>query len=209
MRFRTVQHFNEYQIPAGSPMAGLPQVAIVGRSNAGKSTLLNALVEQRHAARTSSMPGRTQEIHFFLLDQALLLADLPGYGYAAVAKKLRRDWNTRMARYLTTLPRLRLVLLIQDCRRDPGPDEQWILDRTREMGARFLVLANKVDQLTKPEVKPRLAELFSMYRAIGHPGRIVGLSARDGAGLEPVEKLVKGLLEGETPDGTVPETEPG
>ena len=194
MRFRTVQHFNEYQIPQDSPMAGLPQVAIVGRSNSGKSTLLNALVEQRHAARTSATPGRTQEIHFFLVDQALLLADLPGYGYAAVAKKLRRDWDQRMARYLTTLSQLRLVLLIQDCRRDPGPDEQWILDRARERGADFLVLANKVDQLTKPQVKPRLAELFSMYRASGHPGRIVGTSARDGAGLEPVEERLRALL---------------
>lgn len=213
MRFHTVQHFNEYQIPVGSPMASLPQVAIVGRSNAGKSTLLNALVEQRHAARTSAMPGRTQEIHFFLLDQALLLADLPGYGYAAVSKKLRRDWNTRMARYLTSLPNLRLVLLIQDCRRDPGPDEQWILDRAREMGARTLVLANKADQLTKPELKPRLAELFSMYRAIGHPGRIVGLSARAGSGLEPVEKLLKVLLAGDPPEEAVDaselEIEPG
>ena len=197
MRFHTVQHFNEYQIAPESPMAGLPQVAIVGRSNAGKSSLLNALVEQRHAARTSAMPGRTQEIHFFLLDHALLLADLPGYGYAAVAKTLRRDWNARMARYLTTLRQLKLVLLIQDCRRDPGPDEQWILDRTREMGADFLVLANKVDQLTKPQVKPRLAELFGMYRAIGHPGRIVGTSARDGAGLGPIEDRLAGLLETE------------
>jgi len=194
MRFRTVQHFNEFQITPDSPLAGLPQVAIVGRSNAGKSTLLNALVEDRHAARTSATPGRTQEIQFFLVDHALLLADLPGYGYAAVAKKLRRDWNARMARYLTTLAQLRLVLLIQDCRRDPGPDEQWILDRAKEQGADFLVLANKVDQLTKPQIKPRLAELFSMYRAIGHPGRIVGTSARDRAGLEHVEERLAALL---------------
>jgi GTP-binding protein len=194
MRFKTVEHYNEYQIPVGSPMSALPQVAIVGRSNSGKSTLLNALVEQRHAARTSAMPGRTQEIHFFLLDEALMLADLPGYGYAAVSKKLRKDWDVRMARYLTTLPRLRLVLLIQDCRRDPGPEEQWILDRAREQGAEFLVLANKIDQLPKPQIKLRLADLFSMYRAIGHPGRIVGLSARDKQGLEPVEERLTRLV---------------
>ena len=192
MRFRTVQHFNEYQIPADSPIARMPQVAIAGRSNAGKSTLLNALVEDRRAARTSGRPGRTQEIHYFLIDNAWLLVDLPGYGYAKVSRDMRREWNKRMARYFEATPSLHFAVLIQDCRRDPGPDEQWILERANALNADAWIVANKIDQLAKPARKLRLAELFGMYKALGYPRRVLGASARDREGLEPLEK---GLLD--------------
>ena len=134
MIIRSCQHYNQYQITPDSPMASLPQVAIVGRSNSGKSTLLNAIVGQRQMARTSRRPGRTQEIHYFLINNRMWLVDLPGYGYAKVSKAMRREWSQRMVAYFEGLASsqglsaLKFVLLIQDVRRDPGPDEQWLLD---------------------------------------------------------------------------------
>jgi GTP-binding protein len=194
MRFHHIQHFNEYQIPPDSPIAGMPQVAVVGRSNAGKSTLINALLDWKGAARTSSRPGRTQEVHFFLLDRALLLADLPGYGYAKVSKTLRREWSTRMLRYLDGAASLEHVFLIMDCRRDPGPDELWLLERFARQGVGVTVLANKTDRIKKSAVKPRLAALFELFRAMGHGTRIVGVSAKTRAGIEPILSRLHAMI---------------
>lgn len=213
MIIRSCQHFNQYQITPDSPMATLPQVAIVGRSNSGKSTLLNAIVGQRQMARTSRRPGRTQEIHYFLINNRMLLVDLPGYGYAKVSKTMRREWNQRMVAYFERLKdtsALELVLLIQDARRDPGADEQWMLDWFSTLGIDWIYLANKADQIKKSDLKLRLQELFGKYKAMGYPRRVVGTCAREKTGLEPIIARLEVLL-GQDGDGekdVAPEPEP-
>jgi GTP-binding protein len=198
VNFRIVTHFPEAVIPPGSPMFSLPQVAIFGRSNAGKSSLLNALLDWKHAARVSNTPGRTREIHYFLLENSLLLADLPGYGYAAVSRTMRKTWDRTMLHYLDSVRSLRLALLVADCRRDPTPDEDWLLSWAGQRGVEMLWLANKVDQLRKAEVKPRLASLAGMLRAMGHRARVMGVSAREGAGVDDVLERVRKLLPDES-----------
>ena len=206
MIIRSCQHFNQYQITPDSPMATLPQVAIVGRSNSGKSTLLNAIVGQRQMARTSRRPGRTQEIHYFLINNTMLLVDLPGYGYAKVSKTMRQEWNQRMVAYFENLrdtSALEFVLLIQDARRDPGVDEQWMLEWFSKLGLDWIYLANKADQIRKSERKLRLQELFGKYKAMGFPRRVVATCAREKTGLEPIIARLEVLL------GQGPEPESG
>jgi GTP-binding protein len=201
MIIRSCQHFNQYQITPDSPMATLPQVAIVGRSNSGKSTLLNAIVGQRQMARTSRRPGRTQEIHYFLINNRMLLVDLPGYGYARVSKAMRKEWSQRMTAYFenfgTTgrIKALELVLMIQDARRDPASDEQWLLDWFAKLGIEWIYLANKADQIRKSDRKLRMQELFGKYKTMGYPRRVVACSAREKTGLEPIIARLQPLID--------------
>ncbi len=114
--------------PAHYPPAVLPEIAFAGRSNVGKSSLINTLLNRKGLARTSNTPGRTQEINFFRVNDRFAFIDLPGYGYAKVPESIRKQWGPMVETYLRERDTLRLVVLILDVRRDPSEEDLQLID---------------------------------------------------------------------------------
>jgi GTP-binding protein len=135
------------------------EVAFAGRSNVGKSSLLNALVNRKNLARTSSTPGRTQALNFFRVDDRLTFVDLPGYGYARVSLEVKRSWRGMVETYLRNRPNLKAVVVIVDIRRDLEEDDrsfmEWLIQEKKEV----IPVLTKVDKLTRKERDSRVREM--------------------------------------------------
>ena len=144
------------------PETGLPEVAFLGRSNVGKSSLLNSLVQRKKLARTSSTPGKTRLIHFFQVQfgsTEVMLVDLPGYGWAKVSRKERASWQKLVESYLDERPVLRAAMLLQDLRRDFSEDETLLLEWLAQRQVPSLVVLTKIDKLKPMRRKARIAAL--------------------------------------------------
>lgn len=141
------------------PESSLPEVAFAGRSNVGKSSLLNVLVRRKKLARVSNTPGRTREINFFAINERFTLVDLPGYGYARVSKARQAEWRPLIEGYLSTSRELRGVVQLLDARHDPTGDDLAMLDFLADLGAPTLVAATKIDKLRPSARAERLAAL--------------------------------------------------
>jgi GTP-binding protein len=135
--------------PEHFPRGILPEVAFWGRSNVGKSSLINTLLHRKGLVRTSSRPGCTQAINYFLINQTWYFVDLPGYGYAQVPLPVKEKWLRLIATYLENRAALRAVVLLLDCRRLPGPDELEIITRLQEWRRQVIVVLTKADKLKK------------------------------------------------------------
>ncbi len=140
-------------------LAQKAQVAFSGRSNVGKSSLINKLLGRKSLARTSSTPGRTREMNFFNINDDFIFVDLPGYGYAKVPKDMRRSWRPMVERYLDKNPSLRLVILIVDIRREPKEEEISFLLWLEERDIPSLVVITKTDKEKKGKVDGRIKEI--------------------------------------------------
>lgn len=152
MKIKTVElaatAFNKSQYPVD----GLPQLAVVGRSNVGKSSLINAVLNRKNFAKVSSKPGKTRGINFYKINQCIYLVDLPGYGYAEVSKEMKRQWAKNIETYLDTSSNLRHALLLIDIRRIPTDDDLLMADWFRHKGIQFTVVATKSDKLNRSEI---------------------------------------------------------
>lgn len=147
--------------PGALPDVGLPEVAFVGRSNVGKSSALNALLGARKAARVSGRPGRTQAINLFRIGDAACFADLPGYGYAKVPDAVQEAWKPMIEGYLGDRETLRLVVLLVDARLEAQPMDMALVEGLQAAGVPTLVVATKMDKLSKHQRKPALHKLRS------------------------------------------------
>ena len=141
------------------PDDGRPQIAFAGRSNVGKSSLINCLLGRRGLARTSRTPGRTQEINFFLINEALWFADLPGFGYAKVPEKVRRAWGRLIETYLHRAEALRAVVLLIDARHSPQRGDRQLLEWLLACEVPFIPVLTKADKLSKSQIQQRLRRL--------------------------------------------------
>jgi GTP-binding protein len=153
------------------PKSDKPQIAMLGRSNVGKSSLLNQLTGQKNLARVSSTPGRTQTINLFDVENRYLLVDLPGYGYAKASKTKRVAFEGMINDYLSGNPNLRLALVIVDARLGPTDIDRELMDYLRECGIAFAVIANKIDKLNQSEfsaLKRKLETDLPGVTAIAH-----------------------------------------
>lgn len=184
--------------PADYPPADLPEIAFAGRSNVGKSSLINVLVQRKGLVRTSSTPGRTQLINFFdVVGECppLVLVDLPGYGYARVPVEVKRQWGPMMERYLSGRETLRAVVLILDIRRIPSDEDLQMLDWLRSYNRRPIVVLTKCDKLTKNERAKQLA-VISRQIGIAREGLVV-FSALSKEGRDNVWQAIMTALEEE------------
>lgn len=174
------------------PDAVLPEVAFAGRSNVGKSALLNRLVRRKAFARVSKTPGRTREINFFRVNDAFVFADLPGYGYARISRERSSAWGPLIESYLRASPTLRGVVQLLDVRHDPTDDDRTMLDFLAEVGVPTLFVATKTDKLSKGAVAGRILELA---RRLDVPEeQFIAFSATTGAGRDELAEAIVGLL---------------
>ena len=168
--------------PGGFPEPGPPEVAMMGRSNCGKSSLINALTGRRRLARTSSTPGRTRNIFFFRVDEALDLVDLPGYGYAKVSKSERAAWRRLVEGYLTARVPLAGACLLMDVRRRFQQEEADLLAYMARQRVPVLLVLTKADRLKRTELAKEVAR-WEREPVVGAEGFVV-TSAKTGAGLD-------------------------
>jgi len=194
--------------PEAFPCEGLPEIAFLGRSNVGKSSLLNRLAERHKLAHTSRTPGKTRLIHFYRLDlrfgaegefpgssgqvERVLLVDLPGYGYARVSKAERIAWRRLVEGYLEGRAVLRAAVLLQDIRRDPGADEELLLAWLEERLIPALLVLTKADKVAAMQ---RAQRVRALGRETTVPAdRLVTTSARLGLGVEELWRALAGFL---------------
>jgi GTP-binding protein len=148
------------------PPADKPEIAFAGRSNVGKSSLLNALVNRRKLARISAQPGRTQALNFFCLQKNLYLVDLPGYGYAKVPLEVKKAWGKLVEHYLKARSNLKAVVLIFDIRRDPGEEDRDLIHWLKQYQIPILIVLTKADKLSRQQALGRTKTFSSQIKEI-------------------------------------------
>lgn len=194
------------------PESVLPEIAFSGRSNVGKSSLINRLVRRKQMARVSNTPGRTREIHFFRVNDDFVLVDLPGYGYARISKERQAEWRPLMEGFLRSSPRIRGVVQLLDVRHDPTRDDLLMLDFLAELEVPTIVVATKVDKLSAGAVGKRMRELARLAGI--EEEQMIAFSATTGRGRDELAEAILSLVRAEPDDpagdpAATPEPEPG
>jgi GTP-binding protein len=174
------------------PPIGPPEVAFSGRSNVGKSSLLNSLLRRKSAARVSQTPGKTREINFFLVNEEFYLVDLPGYGYARASHSLREGWGILIEHYLRTSSQLRGIVQLIDARRPATPDDVRMLDFLAELELPTVVALTKTDKLKPAERAEMVAELGSSLQL--ESDQVIPFSAVTGEGRDELAAALVALL---------------
>ena len=178
MRVKSAKFTKSATQPEHYPRDGRPEVAFLGRSNVGKSSLMNSLLGVRGLARTSSTPGRTQLINFFLINDAFYFVDLPGYGYARVPRDVKKHWGPMVEKYLATRPGLVLSILITDSRHEPTELDLLMKEWLETRGKPFIIVATKADKLSSNQLR---ASLVRASAVVGS-NQLVAYSAVTGSG---------------------------
>lgn len=180
---------------SGLPPADRPEIAFAGRSNVGKSSLINGLVGRKSLARASNTPGRTQEINFFNLADRLYLVDLPGYGFADAPKKSVEAWSKLTLTYLKGRPTLKRVMLLIDSRRGVGEVDVGIMKQLDTAAVGYQIVLTKVDKLRPSESAPSVSDALAALKKhpAAHP-RIISTSSEDGTGLPELKAEIHALV---------------
>ena len=175
----------EFVLSAAAPSQfirdGRKQLAFAGRSNVGKSSVINRLLNRRNLAHVGSSPGKTTQINYFLIDNKLYLVDLPGYGYAKVSGEERRRWGVLMEDFFTQPGLMTVGVQIVDARHEPTADDGTMTEYFRSSGLPFIVVANKLDKLKKSEIEPclrRIRDTLALPPALS----VLGFSCVNGTG---------------------------
>lgn len=175
------------------PQTGRPEVAFAGKSNVGKSSLINGLMNRKSLARTSSQPGKTQTINFYNVNDAMYLVDLPGYGYAKVSEAVKAKWGKMIENYLHQSPNLKAVFLLVDIRHEPSGNDKlmyrWICDN----GYEPIIVATKLDKIKRSQVQKHLKMLRQGLELL--PGtQVIPFSAETKQGRDEIWELMDGLV---------------
>lgn len=194
MKILSSRYVKSAMRPADYPRDGRPEFAFVGRSNVGKSSLLNRLLRKKNLAKTSSTPGKTQTINFFDVNEKLYFVDLPGYGYAKVPVATKNEWGRVMMAYLADREPLRLVIQLVDARHKPTEKDLDMLALLDEAEVPTLIVATKVDKLKRSERKRNLERIRKTFE-LDEDALIVPFSSITGEGVKDILELVEELAE--------------
>lgn len=171
----------------GMPEGPIREVAFAGRSNAGKSSAINRICQQKSLARTSKTPGRTQQINFFIVEDDRYLVDLPGYGYARVAKAQQQQWGNLLRMYLTRRPSLTGLILLMDIRHPLTPLDNQLLELCREGNIPIQALLTKSDKLKRGAARATLHDVTQRLERLGLDARVQLFSSLQGEGVETAQ----------------------
>ncbi|MDT8435464.1 MAG: ribosome biogenesis GTP-binding protein YihA/YsxC [Gemmatimonadota bacterium] len=194
-RVRDVEFAGAIGQPGQAPPGDLPEIAVAGRSNVGKSSLINAMVGRKRLARVSGTPGRTREVNFFRIDGRFFLVDLPGYGFARAPEAVRATWRSLMETYLQDNARLRGLVVLVDCRRGLQEADRHLLGYVAGGGLPVLFALTKVDKLNR---SGRQKAVRDLQAALDLPAdQVVATSARTGDGVQALVDALYGLVDDE------------
>ena len=175
------------------PENTLPEFAFAGKSNVGKSSLINALMNRKSYARTSSQPGKTQTINFYNINQALYYVDLPGYGYAKVSLEAKAKWGKMIERYLQKSPMLKLVFLLVDIRHEPSANDKMMYDWVVSNGYHPVIIATKLDKIKRSQIQKQL-KLVRTGLGVKPGTVIIPFSAETKQGRDEIWAYIEGLM---------------
>ena len=179
------------------PENTLPEIAFAGKSNVGKSSLINALMNRKGLARTSATPGKTQTINFYNINDAMYLVDLPGYGYAKVSEQEKIKWGQMIERYLNESKQLKAVFLLIDIRHEPSANDKMMYHWIVEQGFNPIIIATKLDKIKRSQVQKQVKLVKTGLNLL--PGTIViPFSSETKQGREEIWNLMDSILAGET-----------
>ena len=180
------------------PENELPEFAFAGKSNVGKSSLINALMNRKSLARTSSQPGKTQTINFYLINQNMYYVDLPGYGYAKVSVEVKAKWGKMIERYLRSSKALKCVFLLIDIPHEPSANDRMMYDWIVENGYHPVIIATKLDKIKRSQTAKQV-KLIRDTLGMGKDGVLIPFSAETKQGREEIWAYLEGYLGQEGP----------
>lgn len=178
-----------------------PEFAFAGKSNVGKSSLINALMNRKSLARTSSQPGKTQTINFYNINDQLYYVDLPGYGYAKVALEVKAKWGKMIERYLQKSPMLKCVFLLIDIRHEPSANDKTMYDWIIHNGYRPVIIATKLDKINRSQIQKHV-KMVRTGLGMGKEDLLIPFSATTKQGRDEIWDLIDGMVGGDAPDET-------
>ena len=175
------------------PDTGMPEVAFAGKSNVGKSSLINGLMNRKALARTSAQPGKTQTINFYKINDEMFLVDLPGYGYAKASEEVKAKWGKMIENYLHTSKRLKAVFLLIDIRHDPSANDRMMYEWMVYQGFAPIIIATKLDKIKRSQIQKNVK---AIREGLGvQPGTtIIPFSAETKQGREEIWELIDSLV---------------
>jgi len=172
------------------PQPELPEIAFVGRSNVGKSSLINTLVNRKNLARTSGQPGKTRTINFYGIDEKLLFVDLPGYGYAKISKSEQEKWGEMIEGYLKDRANLASIIMIVDIRHDPSKQDIQMYEWLKYFGHNTLIVCTKSDKISKSEAIRNVLKIKKILN-VPEDDKVIAFSAQTRQGKEELCKLIE------------------
>ncbi|MCQ2541223.1 MAG: ribosome biogenesis GTP-binding protein YihA/YsxC [Lachnospiraceae bacterium] len=178
------------------PVNDKPEFAFAGKSNVGKSSLINGLMQRKSLARTSSEPGKTQTINFYNINNELYFVDLPGYGYAKVGKETTAKWGKMIENYLNKSPMLRAVFLLIDIRHEPGANDKMMYDWITHNGYEPIIIATKLDKINRSQIQKHVKMVREGLRATSTT-KIIPFSATTKQGRDEIYELIDSYMNGE------------
>ena len=175
-----------------------PEVAFAGKSNVGKSSLINALMNRKSLARTSAQPGKTQTINYYNINDEIYFVDLPGYGYANASESVKAQWGKMIEDYLHKSKQLQAVFLLIDIRHAPSDNDRIMYEWVKKMGYRPILIATKLDKINRSQIQKQLKLIRTTLKTDADT-IIIPFSAQTKQGREEIYELIDGFLTGETP----------
>ncbi|MCX7773134.1 MAG: ribosome biogenesis GTP-binding protein YihA/YsxC [Clostridia bacterium] len=194
MIIKKAEHLITAVEPKQYPQTGWPEVALAGRSNVGKSSIINTLVNRKGLARVGNTPGKTRVINFYNVNDSLMLVDLPGYGYAKVSKEERLSWGKLAETYLTSRDKLGMILLLVDIRHDPTEDDEIMMDYIRSSGRACAVVATKSDKIQRSEYKKQIDRIKTVLQ-LEETIKVIPFSSLKRTGIEEVWNQIETMME--------------